>query len=225
MVYRHSHPGILRNKWLERRHMQHAISRWNSDRTSDLHTAWMNGSGTMIWENVFGQWMGWNQRDKSFLRSISPIQKRYTGLFSGEGWTPLALIPEKEHLYANLWQKEGVRLWTLVNRSDRPLTGSLLCVDHHHGDQYYDLIQGKKIRPGASRGKQSLNGVIPPPGIGCFWLFRLRKEARISGFFLQARQESANPGISLLIFRPSKPRGDLSHPPGLTRLLLPEWSE
>ncbi len=161
-------PGILRNKWLERRHMQHAISRWNSDRTSDLHTAWMNGSGTMIWENVFGQWMGWNQRDKSFLRSISPIQKRYTGLFSGEGWTPLALIPEKEHLYANLWQKEGVRLWTLVNRSDRPLTGSLLCVDHHHGDQYYDLIQGKKIRPGASRGKQRLNGVIPPRGIGCF---------------------------------------------------------
>ena len=51
-------PGVLRNKWFERRHMQHQINRWDRDHTSELHRAWMNGSGMMIWENVFGSWVG-----------------------------------------------------------------------------------------------------------------------------------------------------------------------
>ncbi len=161
-------PGVLRNKWLERRHMQHGISRWNTDRTPELHTAWMNGSGTMIWENVFGQWIGWSPRDKSLLRSISPIQKRYSELFSGEGWTPLAIKPEIEQLFASQWQKEGIRLWTLVNRSDTWVKGDILRVENHDGDLYYDLIWGKEALMQKNEGKRLLKGEIPPRGVGCF---------------------------------------------------------
>jgi len=32
-------PGVLRNKWFERRHMQHQIQRWNRDHTGELQTA------------------------------------------------------------------------------------------------------------------------------------------------------------------------------------------
>lgn len=38
-------PGILRNKWIEPRHMQHGISRWTEDKSKELQTAWMNGRG------------------------------------------------------------------------------------------------------------------------------------------------------------------------------------
>ena len=51
--------------------------------------AWMNGSGMLVWENVFGSWVGWSRRDRSILRSMLPIQRRYVSLFSREGWTPL----------------------------------------------------------------------------------------------------------------------------------------
>ena len=102
-------PGVLRNKWLERRHMQHQIRRFDHDHTSELHTAWMNGSGMMVWENVFGSWVGWNARDCSILRSMLPIQRRYHRLFSGEGWTPL--VPTRmPDVYASLWEGERLQL-------------------------------------------------------------------------------------------------------------------
>ncbi|MHC4744959.1 MAG: hypothetical protein ACYS8Z_23840, partial [Planctomycetota bacterium] len=52
-------PGVLWNKWFERRHMMHQIKRWNSDHTGELHAAWMNGSGMLVWENVFGTLVPW----------------------------------------------------------------------------------------------------------------------------------------------------------------------
>ncbi len=54
-------PGVLRQKWLEPRHMQHQIKRWDHDHSGELHSAWMNGSGMMVWENVFGSWIPWSR--------------------------------------------------------------------------------------------------------------------------------------------------------------------
>ena len=54
-----------------------------------------------------------------------PIQRRYTALFSGEGWTPL--VPtEQPGVYASLWEGDGLRLWTLVNREREAVDGPLL---------------------------------------------------------------------------------------------------
>ncbi len=161
-------PGILRNKWFERRHIQHGISRWERDRTKELHTAWMNGSGIMIWENVFGQWVGWNERDKSILRSMSPIQKRFSGLFSGEGWIPMSGKSPAENVYTSLWQDERIRLWTLVNRSEKVIEGNLLSIEIKAGEHFYDLIQGKEVFGVDKSGKTLLSGSISPRGIGCF---------------------------------------------------------
>jgi hypothetical protein len=161
-------PGILRNKWFERRHIQHGISRWERDRTKELHTAWMNGSGIMIWENVFGQWVGWNERDKSILRSMAPIQKRYSSLFSGENWRPMAELIPAQNIYSNSWENNGIRLWTLVNRSEDIIAGDLLHIDAKEGDFYFDLVQGKAISIRKHQQKIILTGKISPWGIGCF---------------------------------------------------------
>jgi len=115
-------PGVLRDKWIERRHMQHQIRRWQFDHTSELHAAWMNGSGMMVWENVFGSWVGWNPRDRALLRAMLPVQRRFFAIFTGEGWTPL--VPTlQQGVYASLWESEGLRLWTLVNRTDKAVEG------------------------------------------------------------------------------------------------------
>ncbi|MDP2889379.1 MAG: SUMF1/EgtB/PvdO family nonheme iron enzyme, partial [Bacteroidota bacterium] len=159
--------GILRNKWFERRHMQHGISRWERDRTKELHTAWMNGSGIMIWENVFGQWVGWNKRDKSILRAMSPIQKRYSNLFSGEGCIPMADETPVENVYASQWYKYEIRLWTLLNRSENSIEDDILHIEAKEGDSYFDLIQGKEIFESNHQGQSVLAGKISPRGIGC----------------------------------------------------------
>jgi len=159
-------PGVLWNKWFERRHMMHQIQRWNHDHTGELHTAWMNGAGMLVWENVFGSAVGWCPRDRSILRLILPIQRRYGRLFAGEGWTPL--IPtEKPEVYASQWQGEGVRLWTLVNRSQQSVEGVLLRVPHVEGTRCFDLFRGRQVGH-QEAGTMVLEGALPTRGVGAF---------------------------------------------------------
>jgi formylglycine-generating enzyme required for sulfatase activity len=153
-------PGVLRNKWFERRHLQHQIKRWDSDHTGELHTAWMNGSGMLVWENVFGTWLGWCQRDRSLLRAMLPIQRRYAGLFCGENWTPL--VPTlKAEVFASLWGGGGLRLWTLINRSQAAVAGPLLPARLEPGQTVFDLVAGKPASPDFSTS-------IAARGLGCF---------------------------------------------------------
>ncbi len=160
-------PGILRNKWFERRHMQHQADRWNPDRIAQLHIAWMNGSGMLIWDNVFGTIVPWNARDRSLLRMMVPVQRRYADLFSGEGWIPL-IATEKPGLFASQWEHERVRLWTLVNRSNDTIDGIMLKVRHDPGSSYYDVIQGIELYPPIRNGLAFLASSLLPKGIGGF---------------------------------------------------------
>jgi formylglycine-generating enzyme required for sulfatase activity len=181
-------PGVMRHKWLERRHMLHQIKRWDHDHTGEIQSAWMNGSGIMVWENVFGSWMPWSARDRWLLRSLLPIQRRFTRIFSGEGWTPLVTI-EQPGVYASLWEEtspnphshfepqndgapplpaSGLRLWTLVNRLDATVAGPLLKVPARHGHDYFDLMTGQPAVARVEGESVILSGTIVPHGIGCF---------------------------------------------------------
>jgi formylglycine-generating enzyme required for sulfatase activity len=160
-------PGVLRLKWFERRHMQHEIRRWDFDHSGELQTAWINGSGIMVWENVFGSWVSWNNHDRSLLRSILPIQRRYTDLLNGEGWDPLVPV-EKPDVYASQWTNGKVRLWTLVNRSEKEVEGTLLKINNLPGQRCFDLIAGTELKPVQLKQEYSLEARIPARGLGCF---------------------------------------------------------
>ncbi len=160
-------PGVLRNKWFERRHMQHQIWRWERDHTAELHTAWMNGSGIMVWENVFGTWVGWNARDRSILRTMLPVQRRFSAVFADECWTPW-VDTESPDVFANLFEGGGLRVWVLVNRSERAVEGGLLKVAPAEGSKYFDIIRGREVSPRAANGAVMLEGALRPRGIGAF---------------------------------------------------------
>lgn len=168
-------PGVLRNKWFERGHQQHQIKRWDRDHTGELHSGWMNGSGVLVWENVFGTWNGWCNRDKSILRSMLPIQRRFADLFTGERWTPLVETLQPD-VYASLWETDGLRLWTLVNRSDREITGRILEPAFAEGEKAWDLVMGQAAqvgrryqgRPGAGNVVMPVLGFLPARGVGAY---------------------------------------------------------
>jgi len=160
-------PGILRNKWIEQRHIQHGIHRHIRDKSRDLQTAWMNGSGLMIWETIFGQWVGWNPRDSHILKTMSQLQQRFATLFSNATWTPLVDTKPFPSIYASLWEDENTKLWTLVNRSWVTKEGELLHIDIDPDYLYYDLVAGRSITPDETSG--TLSGKMIPRGIGCFY--------------------------------------------------------
>lgn len=184
----HGPPPVLRNKWLERRHIQHQIKRFEEDHTSELHMAWMNGSGMMVWENVFGTWVGWSSRDRSILRAMLPIQRRYAALFSGEGWTPFVdtNIPR---VYGNIWEGEGLTLLTLVNRAEKAQKGTINVLPAEKGMHYFDLLAGKELRPVGKDGKTLVTVTLSPRGIGA--LLAGRKKDLGSDFQSFLRRQAA----------------------------------
>jgi formylglycine-generating enzyme required for sulfatase activity len=186
-------PGVLRNKWFERRHLQHQIKRWDDDHTDELHTAWMNGSGMMVWENVFGAAVPWSPRDRSLLRAMLPIQRRYARLFAGENWTPL--VPTSQPgLFASLWEERGLRLWTLVNRRSEPVSGRLFEIATQPGEVpppgHYDLIAGAELRPEAVKGRLRIVGHLPPRGLGCILAGKPAERGRDFAAFLQQQRQT-----------------------------------
>lgn len=156
-------PGVLRNKWFERRHMLHMIRRWDMDHTGELHTAWMNGAGIFIWQNIFGSWNSWSERDKSILRSLLPIQRRYWQHFVSGLWKPLVEM-SAPGLYASEWSRDGITLWTVVNREQQPVEGFVQGVSSDGTHRLFDLIQGKEVDHGRlSLGPRGVGALLSMP--------------------------------------------------------------
>ena len=162
-------PGVLRNKWFERRHMQHAIRRWDTDHTGEIQQAWMNGSGIMVWENVFGMWRGWEGSQKRLLRAVLPVQRRFWRLFSNPdtNWTPL--VPTSSpSIYASTWEQPGLRLWTVVNRAARPFSGPILSLRPEPGERVFDVLGAREIQTHTHANEEIVfETEIPARGVAC----------------------------------------------------------
>lgn len=196
-------PGIMRNRWIERRHMMHVIRRWDMDHTSELHMAWMNGSGVLVWENIFGSFNRWCDRDAAILRSMTPIRRRYADLFERGDWEPL--VPTTlEGVYATRWTLGPASLWTIVNRNDQPAAGQVLNLATDGTTRLYDLVRGKELDHALVE--------IEPRGIGA--LLSLPSSMADAGLQTFLRNQSAGytSGIDpskrtrLLTVRTSPPR-------------------
>jgi hypothetical protein len=120
-------PGVIRTKWFEQRHMLHHTRRWNRDHSDELHSSWLNGTGMLVWENVFGAWVGWNARDRSVLRTMLLVQRAHADLLARGEWTPLAARSDGLEVVGSRWRDGETELWTLVNRREAPFSG------HVHG--------------------------------------------------------------------------------------------
>ena len=138
--------GVLHMKWLEPRHMQYQIDRWNRDHDDELMAAWINGSGMMVWENVFASWNPWNQRDRAVLRRMNPIWQFFAPLYTSDAWKPFYPLSSPEVL-TSVWE-DGQ--YTLVNIVYRGESEEIALKTDFEWDYGYDLWSGLPV--GASGG-------------------------------------------------------------------------
>ncbi|ROT32482.1 SUMF1/EgtB/PvdO family nonheme iron enzyme [Micromonospora sp. HM5-17] len=158
-------PGVLRAKWFERRHMLHHTRRWHRSHLDELHSAWLNGVGVLVWESVFGVWVGWNDRDRALLRAMRRVQRERAAWLRAEEWVPLADHVPGTRVYASRWTHDGVPLWTVVNRGEA-YDGPWLLTDERPGHRWYDLVTGAELT--ATRtddGRVTVGGTLPAGGI------------------------------------------------------------
>ena len=159
-------PGVLRAKWFERRHMLHQVRRWHRSHVDELHSAWLNGSGVLLWENVFGSWVGWNARDKSLLRAMRRVHREFSAWLRSDDWMPLADHPGGgAHVYASRWDRDGVPLWAIVNRGDA-YEGPWLVAEQPAGLQWVELTTGVPLDvTKADDGRTVVSGRLPAGGV------------------------------------------------------------
>lgn len=121
-------PGVLKTHWFEPRHQQHHIRRWHRDHSAELQSAFINGVGVMVWEVVFGVWVGWNDRDAATVRRMLAIERACSDILINGEWTPLVELGSDAFaagVYGSAFSLDGVTVYAMINRSDQHYGGPL----------------------------------------------------------------------------------------------------
>jgi formylglycine-generating enzyme required for sulfatase activity len=116
-------PSIYRHRWLVPRHRQFAIRRWDTSRKQDICYSFFNGSGLILWDNVFGTWNPYSRADRRLIAETAAVLHHYQDLFIHGDWWPL--IPTGvPGVDANRWSGTGTvprMILTFRNRTTKPV--------------------------------------------------------------------------------------------------------
>ena len=121
-------PGVMRAKWFERRHMLHQTRRWNRSHREEMQVAWLNGAGMLIWEVVFGSWVGWDEQQVTMWREMVKVLREHHELVTLGDWQPLTKLADSAEaagLYASKFSSDGSALYTVINKSDSDYHGEI----------------------------------------------------------------------------------------------------
>ncbi len=115
-------PSIYRHRWLVPRHRQLAIARWDTSRRRDIVYSFFNGSGLVLWDNVFGTYNPYSREDRRLIAETAAVLDHYEDLFAHGEWLPL-LPTGVPGLDANRFTEtsSGRAIVTLRNRTTAPL--------------------------------------------------------------------------------------------------------
>jgi formylglycine-generating enzyme required for sulfatase activity len=163
-------PAVLKIRWVEPRHVQYLIRRWDRCRSDEVTSAFFNGTGMLIWENIFGTYNPWNINDRTAWKKANKILHYFSDCFVEGQWQPYYPSNNKD-LYINCWKDDDATVYVLVNNG-RPINDETLFeVSSNSAGGFYDVWNGESMEPELKRGKALLSGSIKK--LGC--IVRLEK--------------------------------------------------
>jgi len=190
-------PPVNKLKWLEPRHMVNLENRWARDRKDGLQYIFFNGVGYVAWENIWGIWNQFTERDGAALKRISAIYREFPELLVSLDWEPYAHTLQNG-VFSSGFPGADCTLWTVVNRNEFDLDGEQLLVAHQDGTSYYDLWHGVPITPKLQGGRAILSLALETHGFGA--VLAVRQWAVVEGLeeFLKTMANHASVPLQLL---------------------------
>ena len=158
-------PVVSKLKWLEPRHMLNLENRWCRDRKDDLHFVFFNGVGYNAWENVWGIWNQFTDRDAAALKRIAAIYRQFPTLMVSLEWEPYAHTLQNG-VFSSGFPGSDSTLWTIVNRNEFDMDGDQLTVVHEDGTSYYDLWHGVRLKAKIKNGQATFSLALEAYGFG-----------------------------------------------------------
>ncbi|CAH0489651.1 unnamed protein product [Peronospora farinosa] len=170
-------PPVARAKFLDSRHMVQICARWSLDRTAELQTAFFNGAGYVVWENVWGIWNAMTEREDETAKRMFAILRKFGHIVSTGQWTPYYAMKD-DGVFASAFslQKSEESLYTVISTVvEEEVTYDLVLTEQQSGNdvRVYDVYRGVELKKQKGRNGTASSVVtvtLEPRGFGAIYV-------------------------------------------------------
>ncbi|KAG7399299.1 Inactive C-alpha-formylglycine-proteinrating enzyme 2 [Phytophthora boehmeriae] len=192
-------PPVARAKFLEPRHMVQICARWSLDKIAELQTAFFNGAGYVVWENVWGIWNAMTERESEMAKRMFSILREFAYATTSEKWTPYYAL-QSGGVFSSAFpvEESGEWLYTIVNTVTDNKTLELPLTAEQTGDgvHVYDVYHGLELKTTVSTNGTSAPVVrvpLEPRGFGAILITKSEPNESITRFLSKMQAMTVKP--------------------------------
>ena len=131
-------------------HPLNLVSRWSvgSDKDSIIKRAAFNGTGLVIWQDVFGCWLPFSKKQKQLIKQLKKILVKFHDLFFGNNSIPL-IDTLSNGIICNQFANNNQRIYSIYNFTSKKINGLLFNIDSNVDikvQQIYGKLSSIKIQ-------------------------------------------------------------------------------
>ena len=112
-------------------HPLNLVSRWSvgSDKDSIIKRAAFNGTGLVIWQDVFGCWLPFSKKQKQLIKQLKKILVKFHDLFFGNNSIPLIDTLSNGIICNQFANNNNQRIYSIYNFTSKKINGPLFNID------------------------------------------------------------------------------------------------
>ena len=144
-------------------HPLNLISRWSvgSDKDSIIKRAIFNGTGLVIWQDVFGSWLPFNKKQKQLIKQFKNLLVKFHDIFFGSNSIPLIDTLSKGLICNQFADNNNQRIYAIYNFTKKNIKGPLFSFEYNL-DFKVQQIYGKKtsLKIIKTKKNKSVHGMV-----------------------------------------------------------------
>jgi len=171
-------PNVDLLRFILPRHNIHRVDRWARRRGDLIMGSFFNGTGIVVWEDVFGWMNPFPEMERAMIRRAGRIRREHAAAFTSEDCTPL-MPTLVDGLYANRFRSGSETIIALLNAADHAIDGPVLEIEPTASRCYVDLWRERPVRNERVGDRVRLWLDMPARSVSCIGI--LPAMPRLSG--------------------------------------------